>query len=123
VHSNLFSKCDPSVNGWHKGFVQLVDIAEEGHKLFPLARHVAADLGLTYPPRDQIDDSYIRNLETPNGRLDYEQIFDRAVRNIRFYWDVVSKAIFESGPTDAFLNWNLDTGKDPSGKYTAWSRL
>ncbi|MFM4749836.1 zinc dependent phospholipase C family protein [Aeromonas veronii] len=116
-HVNLIS---PDIDKWHQGFLKVVDHVEEGHKLFPFARHVAAELGLTYPDVKHIDVSYIDSLKTPCGIEHYDSIFERAVSNIQKYWCYLAKAIYEHGETDMFLNWNLDTGHCESHILTAW---
>lgn len=113
--------CPPEINEWHKGFQRIVDNAEEAYRLFPFARHVAAEQGLVYPSLDDVDQSYIKNLETPCGIENYDSIFERATGNIQQYWCHLANAVFAEGRVDMFLDWNLDTGRCESGTLTAWS--
>lgn len=112
----------PDIDGWHKGFQFIVDNAEEGYRLFPFARHVAAKQGLVYPSLEEIDQSYIKGLNTPFGIKDYDVIFERAVENVKEYICYVGNAVFDDGSVDMFLNWNLDTGRCENEMLTAWSK-
>ncbi|UTV26440.1 zinc dependent phospholipase C family protein [Photobacterium atrarenae] len=130
VISNLWEQClmatfgrepeiePPLIHDWYTGYLAVLKGIEEGHKLLPFARHVGAQLGLVYP--EQVDDSYIRELDTPLGVQHYDQVFDRAVAQIIRYWEVTAKAVFEAEAAGAFLNWNLDTGRCEKGQLTAW---
>lgn len=106
---------------WNRGFLLVVDTVDEGHRLFPIARHVAAKYGVTYPNDNEVNNDYIEDLKTPIGYQNYDAIFDRAVTNIQRYWIIVANAVFEGRSTEEILNWNLDTGKCPDGNLTAWS--
>lgn len=123
THPEEASNNQANFDKWHSGFQFIVDNVDEGHRLFPFARHVAAKYGVVYPNDDEVNTEYIENLETPKGVEHYDQVFDRAVSNIQKYWCVVANAVFEDGDVGEILNWNLDTGKCPEGKLTAWSDL
>lgn len=120
VYPEHFISLRPNVNQWHRGFQTIVDNVEEGYRLFPIARHVAAGHGYLYPSVDDIDTQFIDNLKTPNDLQNYDAIFDKAVLNILKYWCIVSNAVFTDGGVDDFLNWNLDTGLCENGNLTAW---
>lgn len=122
-HSDAFIDGAPNIGSWHLGFGTAVDLAEEGNQLFPLARHVAVGQGLTYPAADGIDfDAYINNLSVPGGHLSYDEIFDKAIRHVIEAWHLVAAGVFEGDTRyqNAFGQWNLDTGKDPSGHAVLW---
>ena len=125
VHSQEYAANPPNINKWHRGFKVVVDdFAEESGKLFPLARHIAVGQGLTYPARSEVDmKKYINDLRVPNGRLHYDQIFDRAIENVGTVWTLVALGVLTGDEAFASKigNWNLDTGKDPSGHYVFWS--
>jgi len=112
----------PDPDSWHSGFKTIVDTVEEGYKLFPIARHVAADKGLTYPARENIDSSFIEELKTPSGTAHYDEIFDRAVSNIIQMWKQISDDLNQKEPTilAQLGNWNLDTGRDENGQLVYW---
>lgn len=122
THQTMYASSRPDIDKWHRGFKAVVDIAEEGNKLFPAARHVGVNLGLTYPAANQIDQQYIKNLAVPGGYMDYDDIFDRAVHNVLQVWGVLAAAVFSADEkyASAIGNWNLDTGQDPSGKFVLW---
>jgi hypothetical protein len=89
---------------------------------FPFARHVAANIGLTYPAIADLDPQYLEALETPLGAMHYDQIFDRAMENVLDAWAHVADAVFRNSNTyqTAAVNWNLDTGRDQTGSYVYW---
>jgi len=122
TYPDEFRKNKPDMHAWHAGFKRSVDLAEEGYRMPLLARHLAVDCGMTYPAVADIDQCYIRNLETPDGVMDYDQVFDKALGNVSAMWAVIGKAIFEDD--QAYLttigNWNLDTGKDKAGNFAFW---
>ena len=108
---------------WHTGFCAVLKGVGAATKLFPFARHVAANEGLLYPELGNLNKAYTENLKTPEGVMKYDQLFDRAVANIIQVWTGIDNAL--SGKDKAFLNdledWNLDTGKSVStGKYVFW---
>ena len=89
----------------------------------PFARHVAANIGLTYPAITDLDHQYLQEkLETPLGTMHYDQIFDRAMENVLDAWAHVADAVFRNSNTYQMgaANWNLDTGRDPMGRYVYW---
>lgn len=120
VYSDYASECQPKINAWHKGFQTVVDNAEESHRLFPWARHVASKQGLTYPLHDEVDTTFIESLETPDGTKHYDEVFDKAIETIQLFWEQTAAAVFEDAGTDFFKNWNLDTGRCENGQLTAW---
>ncbi|MDP5214496.1 zinc dependent phospholipase C family protein [Pseudoalteromonas tunicata] len=121
THSDYARLAAPDFNAWHTGFQLVVNHAEEGYRLFPWARHVAANNGLLYPRKNEIDDSFITNLETPNGRMHYNDIFDLAIKNIQFFIAIIANAVFDDGECSQICNWNLDNGRDETGSLTAWN--
>jgi hypothetical protein len=122
VHPREFKKNSPKLDKWHSGFLFGIDkVAEEGGKLIPLARHVALDLGIIYPA--SADSAYIQSLKVPNGTMDYDGVFDKAVENVAGVWNNIARSIFQKRPglLASMTNWNLDTGKDESKKLIYWS--
>ncbi len=108
---------------WHGGFCTVLKGVGAATKLFPFARHVAANEGLLYPELAQLNRTYTENLETPEGVMKYEQLFNRAVANIIHVWTGIDNAL--TGKDRAFMDgledWNLDTGRSVStGKYVFW---
>jgi hypothetical protein len=114
----------PDMDKWHKAFNKVVDgIVEEGGNLAPYARHLAVDCGMTYPAADKIDMSYISNLKSPGGSMHYDEIFDRAVSNVKNVWSLIWEGVF-SGNQDhrhRLGAWNLDTGRDDTQRLVFWS--
>lgn len=113
----------PVIDNWHASFKFVVDKAEEGGALPPFARHVAVNIGLTYPAVADIDTQYIQGLATPIGAMSYDQVFDRAMENVLGVWSSIANAVFKNDTAYqvAIQNWNLDTGKDGNGSYAYWS--
>lgn len=125
VHGSIAGASVPDVDRWHKGFALMVDkLAEEGQRLVPLARHVAAGRGLTYPLTSEVNrKEYIDALRTPDGVLTYDQIFDRAVGNVGAAWKVAAEGALGKSETyrSYFGAWNLDTGRDErTAKFVFW---
>jgi hypothetical protein len=123
-HPNAFVDGEPNIRSWHRGFGAAVDLAEEGNRLFPLARHVAVGRGLTYPAANEIDlATYINDLSVPGGHLSYDEIFDKAIRHVIEGWHLVATGVFEDDMRyqTAFGQWDLDTGKDQNGRIVLWS--
>lgn len=120
VYPEYAKACQPDINAWHKGFLLVVDNAEESHRLFPWARHVASELGLTYPLQNEVNDIFIQDLDTPNGRKHYDEIFDKAIETIQLFWEKTASSVYEGQSTSFFKNWNLDTGRCEDGQLTAW---
>jgi len=114
---------EPDPDKWHTGFCTILKALRGAAVLFPFARHVAANEGLLYPAPDKVSAGYVENLETPEGSMGYQALFDRAVENIITVWQGVEGAI--EGKSTVFIdgleNWNLDTGKAlETGKYVFW---
>ena len=91
----------------------MIDKSQETKWLFPIARHVGVDLGLTYPMVGEIERTYIDALKTPDGGVkSYDEIFDYAKHNVTKLWSSLAAAIYNN--KDDYLttidNWDLDTG-------------
>ena len=82
-YSGAYQANPPLIDNWHGAFKFVVDKAEEGNTLPPFARHVAVNIGLTYPAVADLDNQYLKAVATPFGPMDYDQIFDRAYRHGR----------------------------------------
>lgn len=116
VHPSTTRSSPPDPNKWHRGFRRGVDIiAEEGHRLWPIARHLAMDCGLVYPSPGEVNRTYLDRLQTPQGEMSYDDVFNMARGNVLREWSAASAALADtqSGHSVAVLgNWNLDTGRD-----------
>ncbi len=109
---------------WHSRFIFMVDqIAEEGNKLHPIARHLTVNPGLTYPAPSDADMDFIKNLSVPVGKNDYDSIFDMAIENVGQVWQTISVGVFNEN--DDYLtavgNWSLDTGRNEDDRLVFWS--
>lgn len=114
VHPGLAA---PDPGAWHAGFCRVVETisAASGSRLVALARHVVpGDHGIVYPPA--ADPAFIAALETPAGTQSYDQVFDRAVANVRRVWRDLAE-----GRLDILEPWNLDTGRNPAGRLSMWN--
>lgn len=121
---DMFKDKPPEINTWHSRFEKIVTIIEEGDKLLPLARHVAVECALTYPPEDDIDEQYIKALNIPNGgKMDYDEIFDKAITEVGYAWKIIGDAVFtDDSEYQAFLgDWNLDNGRDTNDSLVFWA--
>lgn len=120
-----FARNAPHPNMWHTWFGTMVDkIAEEGDWLKALSRHVLdADPAYTYPPEDQLEMTYIEDLRTPDGKpIHFDALFDKAKSHACELWPLIARGVLEKDDTFAarLSSWNLDTGKDPAGRYVFW---
>ncbi len=115
----------PDIDRWHRGFRAAVDdIAEEGNRLMPVARHLAVGCGLTYPAAADIDRAaYIDDIAVPGGRLSYDQAFDKAAGHVIEAWHLIANAVFgdDTRYRTAFGDWDLDSGRDAAGRLVLWS--
>jgi hypothetical protein len=103
----------PLPDAWHRGFRTILATMANANHLFPFARHVSADLNLAYPREHEIDMSYIRQLRTPEGPMDYDALFDRARANVLTVWKKLDAALVQgrSAALDKWEDWDLDTGR------------
>jgi hypothetical protein len=123
VHTEEFAANPPDIDKWHRGFNFVIGkIAEEGDHLFPFARHLAVDSGLTYPAKSDIDPQYIKDLATPNGKQDYDVIFNAAIGNVGNIWQIAASGATQGQKTylARIGNWNLDTGRDERKRLVFW---
>ncbi|MEJ5128880.1 zinc dependent phospholipase C family protein [Comamonas sp. MYb21] len=112
---------EPSI--WHHGFRDVLAAVTEANQLLPFARHVAAHLNLTYPAEKDIDSSYIKQLRTPEGPMDYIDIYQRARCNVLAMWKGLDDALAGHGleTLDLLEDWNLDTGRSvQTAKLVFW---
>ena len=125
VHAQEFAGNPPQIDKWHAAFDLMVNkIGEEGNKLKPLARHVAVNLGLTYPLYAEVDQAFIKDLKVPGNRtMHYDQLFEHAMESVSVVWVAIEKAVFRGDQSGlaAIDNWNLDSGQDAAGKFAFWS--
>jgi hypothetical protein len=122
VHPADFSGNPPDVDKWHKSFKQMVDVVEEGNKLWPFARHVAAGQGLTYPDPDEVDKQFIEKIAVPGGRESYDKVFNLAIDNVAEVWKMIASGVFNnsSDHITKITAWNLDTGRNEHEKLVFW---
>lgn len=113
----------PSPDVWHRGFRSILTTMAGLNHLFPFARHVSAELNLAYPREKDIDGSYIKQLRTPEGLMDYDALFDKASSNVLTVWKQLDDALVQgrSEALDKWADWNLDTGRTVgSGQLVFW---
>lgn len=123
AHPTEYAANPPDPSEWRRWFERVVDgIAEEGDKLLPFARHVAAGLGLVYPAEAEVSPEFIRGLRVPTGQQDYDHVFDAAVRDIGTVWQWVASAVLmgDNPQLARAGNWNLDTGRDEQDQLVFW---
>lgn len=112
---------DPSV--WHRGFRTVLLAMAGANHLFPFARHVAAGLNIAYPTAQDVLPTYITGLGTPEGPMDYLQIFERARSNVLSVWAGLDKALTDGDSEflSTVVDWNLDTGRAlNTQQYVFW---
>lgn len=123
AYPNDLAKAPPLPSAWHWGFRAVLATMAGTNHLFPFARHVSSDLNLSYPATSDIDSSYILQLRTPEGPMDYEMIYERARVNVLAVWKGIDEALIEgrSDALDRLEDWNLDTGRSvQTGQLVLW---
>ncbi|MEI8394144.1 MAG: zinc dependent phospholipase C family protein [Rhodospirillaceae bacterium] len=115
----------PDPKAWHAAYTTLMDkIAEEGQRLpFSLGRHLLTVEGLAFPRDNEIDQSYIYDLISPGGTINYDELFNFALENVGLWWGIVGSAVYEPHTNiDQIVNGDLDTGKlIGNDLYVFWS--
>ncbi len=114
----------PRIDSWYRWYRRAVDKIAEELTLVPFARHVGANLGLVYPREDEIDDSFIHDLRTPNpGRASYDEVFEHAKDWLATVWGWIGSGVYgqDSRYLTQLTDWDLDTGLDASGSMVLWS--
>ncbi|PJI42190.1 zinc dependent phospholipase C family protein [Ferrovibrio sp.] len=122
VYPESYGGNEPDPRVWHKGFGLIVDNIAEQTSFMALARHVlpGENDGLAYPK--DVKSEFIDNLKTPEGVMSYDAIFDRAINNVRTAWSWLNAAIDgDQGQLQNLKPWDLDTGRDASGKLGMWA--
>lgn len=116
----------PEPSTWHCGFRNILNTLAKASHLFPFARHVSADLNISYPVAADIDPSYVTQLQTPEGPMDYQTIYERARGNVLAVWKGLDEALVHGGSDalDRIEDWNLDTGRSlQTERLVFWKEL
>lgn len=117
-----YKKSRPDLNSWHRHFRKMISAAGIGVFL-PLSRHFLAAKGVEFPAKPS--DEYTRNLRTPGGgQMDFAEVFDMALNNVRSFWGLVCRYCLtdENPDLSGIRNWDLDTGRDENGTITMWEQ-
>jgi len=121
LHEEDYSRIPPEPDTWHKRFCFVMDnMVEEHFRLIPFARHVIFEQGFTYP--EQPLPEHINQIPTPENRMEYDQVFDKALYEIGLMWKRIAKAIFDEDQVSLaeVPNINLDTGLRTEEEYYFW---
>jgi len=110
----------PNINAWFNSFIRVISLVEDNYQLFPLSRHVASFLKLTYPKVNELENGYLKDLPTPDGAMEYDQLFDRCIKNIADYQFLLYQSVFHAQPLTWVEAWSLDTGLNKEGILTVW---
>ncbi len=129
TYPDTYTSNPPDFDGWHHGYIQKIDLADNDIIIF---RHAAADNAVIYINSGKIPDDdkkqYIEQCNTPSNNrfnqvtMHYDEVFEFGVENVVRYWKMMDMAI--NGQGDISLpelpNWNLDKGTtDPDGEGDA----
>lgn len=107
----------PEFDSWNKGFRRIVDTIDDLGSFVSFTRHLLASKGMAYPSTEGVDPSYIEDLETPEGPMHYNDVFDRAVNSVVAIWSQVGTALNAPSEDESeqilsgIPNGNLDTGE------------
>ena len=113
----------PDFHAWHGGFTGVLAAMAKANHFVPLARHVCTGLNLAYPRMKDIDRTFLEQLQTPEGPMDYASIYARARSNVLAVWKGLDDALIHgrSDELDQLEDWNLDTGRSvQTGKLVFW---
>ena len=116
TYPDYFVQDPPQLDNWNQGFKLIVDTIDDAGSFVSFTRHLLASVGAVYPRSDAVDSTFIENLETPDGRMHYDDIFARAVNSVVEVWSVIGEALHAATPEEAgdrlasIPNGNLDTG-------------
>ncbi|MCR4345968.1 MAG: zinc dependent phospholipase C family protein [Sulfuricaulis sp.] len=129
TYPNEYEKNRPDFDGWHNGYIQAIDMADNNLILF---RHAFTKNGYCYADSAAIPAQamtmYIEKATTPKinrfgvKNMHYQEIFNFGVDNIVQYWTAMNAAIEGEGDISmpTLPNWNLDKGTiDPTGEGNA----
>jgi hypothetical protein len=125
TYPDLLVENVPDIDKWHEKFSFVVDKVEESEQWPRFARHVSVRAGLSYPLPAEIDPQFIMKLKTPDGRrMDYDDIFAKALIHIQDLWSCVGKTIIDStgNHLSTIGDWNLDRGLTSSEEYVFWQK-
>jgi hypothetical protein len=132
VHTETFVADPPDMNTWHKRCREILEkLLPTSSELVGFARHVCDGLGFAYPTPDKIDrQEYIDSLKVPapagtEKRMNYDDIFDFAIKQVQQAWIDVTRSALSREITIAYADqeWDLDTGRnklDSSNKRVFW---
>lgn len=119
-------KRPPEPDEWFDHYVGMIDkFAEEGGKFPWLCRQIVEAEGLVFPQLAQVDQSFIQNLKTPDGRTaNYAQVFEEAQKNVINTWRELGAAL-DAGNANLFslANGDLDTGLADNNQSIFWGRV
>jgi hypothetical protein len=129
TYPNEYEKNRPDFDGWHNGYIQAIDMADNSLILF---RHASTENGYCYADSEGIPAEamsvFIEKAKTPTinrfgvRSMHYRDIFNFGVDNIVQYWTAMNAAIEGNGDISmpTLPNWNLDKGTiDPAGEGNA----
>ena len=119
THPLEYSNKPPQFGEWHREYCFLIDhFAEESNRLMILARFLR---GYVFPKSSDVESRYIIDLPTPTGIMNYQAIFDFAVKNVSDVWETIDRGVMKNDNAfeSTIKNWNLDTGK-VNEQYEFW---
>ncbi len=123
AYADLHAADLPDPSSWHRGFRRVLLTMAGANHLVPFARHVGVSLNLAYPKVSEVDPRYVRGLKTPEGVMDFDALFERALSNVLAIWEGLDAAIGGTGAAtlEQLEDWNLDTGRSlKTGKLVFW---
>lgn len=123
TYPTLTAQTPAEPDSWHQGFKKVLLTLAKANQLLPFARHVGTGLGLTYPDQTKIDPQFIEDLSTPEGKMHFDDIYQRALNNVLAVWKGLDDALSKGGSPelDSLEDWNLDTGRSVStGRLVFW---
>lgn len=134
-YNELFLNNAPNIHQWHYGFRNCIDKFADNGGIPILSRHsfdetllemtqdaIFKILACSYPPT--YDEKYVNNLNTPQGKMNFLEIFNKAQKHVLDIWKCMSDAIYnnDNDYLNKIKNWDLGTGRNQiTKKFEFWN--
>lgn len=118
-YPDLYVDEPPDPGQWNRGFRRIVDAVDDAGRMFSFTRHLLSGAGAVYPEFEDIDQSYVANLATPEGGQGYDVVVDRAVESVISIWTTIGEAISAASDADA----EIALTRIPDGDLDMGTRL
>jgi len=118
-----YAQKKPDISSWHSGYSTILGagLGVSSYPTLARAARVVAGAQYVFPSLATVDPTYIKNLKTPAGPKDYDEIFDAGVDNVARWWEAVANAVYgDRSKVGQLVNGDLDNGRMEGG-FTFWA--